>query len=169
MSVTSCWLCSIHPATQATVTKQKGGAATYLGQQCNLQHRYEVNLTQCSPPPQFASLFKMQIPVSLNLVKYHLLCSQRPSHIFIASLASTDLLLGLTVMVPRLVHELAGSWIFGFLLCQVNYAAKFGVRHFLFCCGLHSLPARIYVQGSTKRWAPGFVIPESLWPQVRAT
>ena len=45
---------------------------------------------------------------------------QRPSHIFIASLASTDLLLGLTVMVPRLVHELAGSWIFGFLLCQVN-------------------------------------------------
>ena len=45
---------------------------------------------------------------------------QRPSHIFIASLASTDLLLGITVMVPRLVHELAGSWIFGFLLCQVT-------------------------------------------------
>ena len=44
---------------------------------------------------------------------------RRPSHLFIASLASTDLLLGLTVMVPRLVDELAGRWIFGFFLCQV--------------------------------------------------
>ena len=45
---------------------------------------------------------------------------QRPSHVFIASLAATDLLLGLTVMVPRLVDELSGSWVFGFTLCQVK-------------------------------------------------
>lgn len=45
---------------------------------------------------------------------------QRPSHIFIASLASTDLLLGLTVMTPRLISELIQKWIFGFRLCQVR-------------------------------------------------
>ncbi|XP_059095465.1 octopamine receptor beta-3R-like isoform X1 [Tigriopus californicus] len=47
---------------------------------------------------------------------------QRPSHIFIASLASTDLLLGLTVMTPRLISELIQKWIFGFRLCQIYHA-----------------------------------------------
>ena len=45
---------------------------------------------------------------------------RRPSHVFVAALASTDLLLGLTVMVPRLVDELSGRWVFGFTLCQVK-------------------------------------------------
>ena len=44
---------------------------------------------------------------------------QRPGHLFIASLAFTDLLLALTVMVPRLLDEILGGWHFGFLLCQV--------------------------------------------------
>lgn len=48
---------------------------------------------------------------------------QRPSHILLGCLASTDLLLGLTVMVPRLVTELSGGkWVFGFLLCQGYHA-----------------------------------------------
>ena len=45
---------------------------------------------------------------------------QRPGHLFIASLAFTDLLLALTVMVPRLLDEILGGWHFGFLLCQVK-------------------------------------------------
>ena len=44
---------------------------------------------------------------------------QRPSHIFIASLAAADLLLGLTVMVPRLSNEILDGWYFGYFLCQV--------------------------------------------------
>ena len=44
---------------------------------------------------------------------------QRPSHFFIASLATTDLFLGLTVMVPRLTDEVFGGWYFGYLMCQV--------------------------------------------------
>ena len=49
---------------------------------------------------------------------------QRPGHLFIASLAFTDLLLALTVMVPRLLDEILGGWHFGFLLCQVKYLQK---------------------------------------------
>ena len=45
---------------------------------------------------------------------------QRPGHLFIASLASADLLLALTVMVPRLSDEILGGWHFGFFLCQVR-------------------------------------------------
>ena len=45
---------------------------------------------------------------------------QRPGHLFIASLASADLLLALTVMVPRLSDEILGGWHFGFFLCQVS-------------------------------------------------
>ena len=44
---------------------------------------------------------------------------QRPSHFFIASLATTDLFLGLTVMVPRLTDEVFGGWYFGYFMCQV--------------------------------------------------
>ena len=64
---------------------------------------------------------------------------QRPGHLFIgkglfkgkkdrlnrnnfgfsASLAVTDMLLGLTVMVPRLSDEILEGWHFGYLLCQV--------------------------------------------------
>jgi hypothetical protein len=53
---------------------------------------------------------------------------RRPAHLFIASLASTDLLLGLTVMTPRLIKELAGKWIFGFTLCQVKTTNVFFVN-----------------------------------------
>ena len=45
---------------------------------------------------------------------------QRPSHFFIASLATTDLFLGLTVMVPRLTDEAFGGWYFGYFMCQVS-------------------------------------------------
>ena len=45
---------------------------------------------------------------------------QRPGHFFIASLAITDLLLALTVMVPRLSEDILGVWHFGFLMCQVR-------------------------------------------------
>ena len=52
---------------------------------------------------------------------------QRPSHFFIASLATTDLFLGLTVMVPRLTDEAFGGWYFGYFMCQVTlliYSSK---------------------------------------------
>ena len=50
---------------------------------------------------------------------------QRPSHFFIASLATTDLFLGLTVMVPRLTDEVFGGWYFGYFMCQVMPKDKF--------------------------------------------
>jgi hypothetical protein len=49
---------------------------------------------------------------------------QRPSHFFIASLATTDLFLGLTVMVPRLADEVFGGWSFGYFMCQVILSAN---------------------------------------------
>ena len=55
---------------------------------------------------------------------------QRPGHLFIASLAFTDLLLALTVMVPRLLDEILGGWHFGFFLCQVKYLQKIFVLFF---------------------------------------
>ena len=45
---------------------------------------------------------------------------QRPGHLFIASLALADLILALTVMVPRLSDEILGGWHFGHFLCQVS-------------------------------------------------
>ena len=45
---------------------------------------------------------------------------QRPGHLFIASLALADLVLALTVMIPRLSDEILGGWHFGHFLCQVN-------------------------------------------------
>ena len=50
---------------------------------------------------------------------------QRPSHFFIASLATTDLFLGLTVMVPRLTDEVFGGWYFGYFMCQVMHKICF--------------------------------------------
>lgn len=47
---------------------------------------------------------------------------QRPRYLFVASLAITDLILALTVMVPRLSHEILGRWIFGHFFCQVYHA-----------------------------------------------
>ena len=45
---------------------------------------------------------------------------QRPGHLFIASLALADLILALTVMIPRLSDEILGGWHFGHFLCQVS-------------------------------------------------
>ena len=55
----------------------------------------------------------------IGCVALHSRLHQRPSHIFIASLAAADLLLGLTVMVPRLSNEILDGWYFGYFLCQV--------------------------------------------------
>ena len=46
---------------------------------------------------------------------------QRPGHLFIASLAFADLILALTVMIPRLSDEILGGWHFGHFLCQVSF------------------------------------------------
>ena len=49
---------------------------------------------------------------------------QRPRHLFLASLAITDMLLAIIVMVPRLSDEILGKWPFGYFLCQVNCEIK---------------------------------------------
>jgi hypothetical protein len=62
---------------------------------------------------------------------------QRPGHFFIASLAITDLLLGLTVMGPRLLDQILDGWHFGYLLCQVSAALhklNFHIIYFIKVC-----------------------------------
>ena len=58
---------------------------------------------------------------------------QRPSHFFIASLATTDLFLGLTVMVPRLTDEAFGGWYFGYFMCQVTTYFHYILVNCSFC------------------------------------
>ena len=60
---------------------------------------------------------------------------RRPSHHFIASLSVADMLLGFTVMVPRLIDQIYGEWVFGYFLCQVNILLYFSLY---FCNGVIS-------------------------------
>jgi len=58
--------------------------------------------------------------ILVTLMRHRLVL--RPSHFFISSLAITDMLLGLTVMFPRLISHGVNKWLFGIFLCRVSSA-----------------------------------------------
>ena len=102
---------------------------------------YYTNQTELSPnhPNNSQIDYDIEKSVSLTLLSlipvcavfgnlYILVCIlgssslQRPGHLFLASLAITDMILAITVMVPRLSDQIQGGWHFGYFLCQVIIA-----------------------------------------------
>jgi hypothetical protein len=57
-------------------------------------------------------------------------------HHFIASLSVADMLLGFVVMVPRLIDQIYGEWVFGYFLCQVRSLMRFPFCLLLMAKGL---------------------------------
>ena len=66
---------------------------------------------------------------------------QRPGHLFIASLALADLILALTVMVPRLSDEILGGWHFGHFLCQVSKCSSNSIMNI----SIHEVDVPVFI------------------------
>ena len=66
---------------------------------------------------------------------------QRPGHLFIASLALADLILALTVMIPRLSDEILGGWHFGHFLCQVSKCSSNSIMNI----SIHEVDVPVFI------------------------